>query len=289
MTRPPVLLYLHIPKVAGTTLSKCIQSQCASENRYKAEPDPEYPWKYMIHDGVYYYWRGFFKPPDLQVTADVQRVLARGDLRAVVGHFWFGFHRYVSGPSTYATMLRDPVERIVSLYAHLVEHEFPQPLPYHGMSLHEFVTNPPFREVDNDQTRRVAGEEPQLGRCTTAMLKRAKQNLRQHFSVVGVTERFDETLMLLKQTFGWTKSLSYYPTNQSGIRPTTSSLPPETLDAVRERNELDLKLYCFAQELLGEAIAKQDEAFHDELAAFQTSQRGLYAKWAKRIAEHAQS
>ncbi len=209
MTGPPTLLFLHIPKVAGTTLSKCIQSQCASGERYKGEPDPEYPGKYMLHDGVYYYWRGFFKPPDLEVTPDVQRVLARDDLRAVVGPFWFGFHPYLSGPWKYATMLRDPVERTVSLYAHLVEHEFPQPLPYNGMSLHEFATNPPFREVDNDQTRRIAGEEPPLGGCTPAMLERAKQNLRRRFRVVGITERFDETLMLLKHAFGWTKSLCY--------------------------------------------------------------------------------
>ncbi|MEO5579030.1 MAG: hypothetical protein ABIR58_00110 [Gemmatimonadaceae bacterium] len=81
------------------------------------------------------------------------------------------------------------------------------------MSLHDFVTNPPFREVDNDQTRRIAGEEPPLGRCTSAMFELAKQNLRRHFRVVGVTDRFDETLLLMKQAFGWTNSLCNYPSN----------------------------------------------------------------------------
>jgi hypothetical protein len=284
MPRPPVLLYLHIPKVGGTTLSNCIHYHCGAAEPHKAEADPDYPGTYMFHEGVYYFWKGFFKEPDLAVPEYVRRALAREDLRAVVGHFWFGFHQYVRGPWAYATMLRDPVERTVSLYAHLVEHGFPRPLPYGGMSLREFATNPPFREVDNDQTRRLAGEEPELGRCTRAMLGRAKENLRRHFRVVGVTERFDETLMLLKAAFGWTQSLRYYPRNQTRDRPATSSLPPDTADAIRGRNELDLELYRFAQELLEDAVASRGAAFRDELASFQASQREWLADVARQAA-----
>ncbi len=42
-----------------------------------------------------------------------------------------------------------------------------------------------------------------------------------------------------------------------------------------------------AQELLDEALANQDTAIHDELAAFQASQRERYARWTQRLAKKA--
>lgn len=289
-SKSPVLLYLHIPKVGGTSLSECIYTHCRTAERYRAEEDTAYPGSYLFHDGIYYCgdalpWKGFFKEPHPTAPESVQRTLAREDLRAVLGHFWFGFHRFVHGPSTYVTMLRKPVDRIVSLHAHLVAYAVPQPLPDGGMSLYEFVTNPPFREVDNDQTRRIAGEEPELGKCTRVMLERAKENLRRHFRVVGLTERFDETLVLLKHSFGWTKNLRYYPANLTRSRPSTSSLPPETVAAIEGRNELDLELYRFAEELFEEAVASQGDAFREEVATFQASQQEWLARVAQRRAE----
>ena len=41
------------------------------------------------------------------------------------------------------------------------------------------------------------------GPCTAEIFERAKENLRRHFSVVGLSERFEETLALMKLRFGW--------------------------------------------------------------------------------------
>ena len=75
------------------------------------------------------------------------------------------------------------------------------------LAIEEFFKKQPYSELDNDQTRRISGVEPAVGRCTRFTLRKAKTNLRQHFSIVGVAEQFDEALVLLSRTLGWTSQL----------------------------------------------------------------------------------
>ncbi len=46
-----------------------------------------------------------------------------------------------------------------------------------------------------------------------------QKNLQQHFAVVNTTERFDETLALLKQTFAWKKEIASYARNVNTDNP----------------------------------------------------------------------
>jgi hypothetical protein len=97
--------------------------------------------------------------------------------------------------------------------------------------------------------------------------------------VVGVTERFDETLLLLKRKLGWSENLHYYPKNRNVDRLPVSSLSQETVQAIMERNEFDIELHSFAEELLQESIDRQDPTFHRDLENFRALQRarGVHA------------
>lgn len=248
----PTILFLHIPKAGGTTLGEFVYNQCRSED----ETDEG-----LVKSGVFFLAYGFFKDSDSSVPENVQMTLQRRDLQAVTGHFSFGIHEYINRPWTYITLLRNPLERVVSLYHYMKLED--------KMSLEEFASEPPFKEVDNDQTRRIAGVNPKVGALTTAHLEAAKENLRRHFAVVGITERMDETLVLLKRKLDWTKEIFSYPKNVNPHKPSTNQLSPENIKAILKRNELDFELYDYAAQLMDGAIATEAAEFYDELAQYQ--------------------
>jgi hypothetical protein len=251
---PAVVLFLHIPKAGGQTLGEYVYNHCRdAEVRDPSDAD-------TLNAGVAYLNYGFIKEPDLVVPDHVRSLLGRRDLRAVIGHFWFGLHEHVARPSVYVTLLREPLERVVSLYYYAKLHE--------TMSLDDFVRSPPFKEVDNDQTRRIAGVNPAVGGCTRSTLRAARENLRRHFAVVGTVERFEETLALLRLKLGWTREVVSYPRNVNAARPPAASLPRETIEAVRARNELDFELWQYASQLMDEQIAAGGQKFREELERY---------------------
>jgi hypothetical protein len=94
------------------------------------------------------------------------------------------------------------------------------------------------------------------GECTADTLATAKSNLRTHFSLVGITERFEETLALGKCMFGW-RVPRYASFNRTPGRPTTVS--PEARSLVSKYNSFDVALYRYSITLFEEAIARHAE------------------------------
>ena len=250
----PVVLFLHVPKAGGTTLSEYIYGQV------RGPADPAEADGGLWSRGVLFLSHGFFREPE--TPGYLRPLLARPDLRAVLGHLSFGLHAHLERPSTYVTLLRDPVERVVSMY-HYLQMEG-------RMTLEAFAERPPFKEVDNDQTRRIAGVDPPVGACTAAHLEAAKDNLREHFAVVGTTERFAETVVALTRAFGWRHEPATYPRNVNAGRPATESVPARAVEAVRARNRLDAELHAFAGGLLDQAA--RGPGFADDLAAFRATE-----------------
>jgi hypothetical protein len=231
------ILFLHLPKAGGTTLGEFVYNECRSGGEPRTEG--------LLSDGVLFLPYGFFKETELAVPQYARDLLGRDDLRAVIGHFWYGVHEYVGRPSTYITLLRHPVERVLSLY-HFLKLEG-------TMSIAEFADSPPFREVDNDQARRIAGIDPELGQCGPAMLDIAKEHLSRDFAVAGVVERFDETLALLRKRLGWNRGTLSYPRNVNESKPSAEFLPPDVVDSILARNRLDLALWEFVSQRMDES------------------------------------
>jgi hypothetical protein len=71
--------------------------------------------------------------------------------------------------------------------------------------------------------------------------------------VVGLFERFDESLALMKLRFGW-KLQRYSSFNVTRARPKKRDLPRSTLDLIAEKNRFDVALYDFAAKVFQTAI-----------------------------------
>ena len=83
----------------------------------------------------------------------------------------------------------------------------------------------------------------------------AKENLPRYFSFVGLTERFDEGLAILKIMFGW-EIAKYAKFNVTKNRMKKGSLPASTVELIAERNKYDVALYEYAVPIFEQIRAK---------------------------------
>jgi hypothetical protein len=101
--------------------------------------------------------------------------------------------------------------------------------------------------------------------------------------VVGVTERFDEFVALLRLDLGW-RPFAYAPRNVTANRPREQDLDPAILEALRSRNALDLELHRFAGELMDERTAGRRAQVEARLRAIRR-RNDLYRR-AAPLARH---
>jgi hypothetical protein len=180
-------------------------------------------------------------------------------------------------PCEYVTMLREPVGRAVSTYHHVLEHPqhwFHEEATGSGMDLETFIAAEDG-PADNLQTRLLSGRveadlvtrAPQVRVTETgaSALEEAKLNLERCL-VAGLTERFDESFILLRRALGWRLPM-YAKRNEGALR---GRKPPSELaiEMIRQRDQLDVSLYAHAQELMDAAVRSGGPGFRREVAAF---------------------
>lgn len=258
VTDDRTVIFLHIGKTAGTTLRQVLRRQFPSSEvmtvRARRRPREE-------------------TLTDFAQLPEAERLRPR----LIMGHTVFGLHEHVPRPSTYVTMLRQPVRLAHSQYRYVLR------TPGHrhhvaaqGMSLEAYVQSGLALEMDNSQTRAICGDVgTPFGACTEAMLERAKRNLDEHFAWVGLTERFDESTILLRRTFGW-RDVRYVSRNVARSR---ADLSPQQRELLERANRLDMELYEYAQRVMDARIAAE-EGFSEELARF-TKANHRYRTWGR--------
>ena len=174
----------------------------------------------------------------------------------VVGHFPFGLHRRIPRPSRYVTVVRDPVERVVSLYYHFRNlpgirfggkgHRERLRMRLGRVTLEKWVFGSRRLGVDNQMVRNISGSRSApFGGCTDAMLKQALANIDQHFAAVLVTEEMDRSAIVLSRVIGRQLPRVGYE-NANPRRPPLNTIDPTALDSIRELNRFDLQLYDHA-------------------------------------------
>jgi hypothetical protein len=233
------VIFLHIPKAAGTTLRSVIHRQY---------PDRQ----------VHQIW----SVPSLEESISEFKDLPperRKEIRFLTGHGVFGLHSFLKGETEYVTMLRRPVSRVISNYYYVLRspgHRLYKDVAEEGMTLHEYVSSGINRVLDNQMVRQVTGiggdEDP-----GEEVLDQAKENLDMWFGVVGLVERFDESLVLMKERYGW-GDVSYRKRKVASDRPGREDLSRALLRKIEERNRLDTELYEYGQKRLNRELSAAD-------------------------------
>jgi hypothetical protein len=91
-------------------------------------------------------------------------------------------------------------------------------------------------------------------------LERAKANVERQFPVLGLIEHYDESLILMKNHFGWGRAF-YTRVNVNTGRKTFEDFPKETQRFIEQACEPELEFFEYAQKRLEAQLEAQDEQF----------------------------
>lgn len=247
------LIFLHIPKAAGTTLHTILEKHYPRASYYSIVEEPKR------------HLQEFGERPQKE----------RDKIRLLKGHFPYGGHQHLVGPSTYVTLLRNPVDRVISHYYFVKRtprHYLYPRVTAENMDLAAYITSRLTEELDNGQVRLLCGVDRDIpwGACGREHLEQAKRNISEHFAVAGVLERFDESLALMGHKLDW-QWVPHYE-NQNITKEKNERLEPFTLDVIRKANELDLELYEWVSARLDKELDDNKDEIARRLDAMQKAQ-----------------
>ena len=181
----PKIIFLHIPKTAGTSLRQIIEKQ--------------YPGKACLQ---------LYHPTPYQPNV-IKKIQAQlPSAQALFGHVSFGIHDVLGIEGDYIAFLRNPIDRVLSLY----NHNARQPnMPHYaaiqkGMPLLDWLQSEITVETNNHITRIIAcyGQPGMLD--DNSILEQAIKNIEQHFCFVGLMEKLADSVNRLGNQLGWKSS-----------------------------------------------------------------------------------
>ncbi|MDQ0200820.1 sulfotransferase family 2 domain-containing protein [Neobacillus ginsengisoli] len=237
-----LVIFMHIPKTGGGTLNSILKKQ--------------YQEIEVIRSGGFW---GDKQPWKNQFSKNKTKML-----QCIRGHFPFGIHDQFPRKSTYCTMLRDPVERLISLYYHIMSSPDNRMYPKaKGLTMKQFMESEDFKiQTENMQTRQVSGG-------ISPNLDLAKENLQNYFSVVGITDMYNESLFFMGQELGWSNyNINYKKKHVNPNRLTRDQIPIDVINMIEKKNELDIQLYNLSKQNLIERIDQLDRTTKEKLNNF---------------------
>lgn len=231
-----LIVFLHIPKTAGTSLSHLLRK------KFQADSITQ-----------------IYTPSDCARPLADHAAEMNDSVDCVSGHINFGIHQYLDRDCIYFSMVRDPVSRVLSHY-HFTRSKDAKTHPL-GEAV-EFAQNHTiieylerFPAISFEQISVLSGTRS----FDRTALNEAKDNVSSGKIIVGLTEDFFLSTEIIFQDLGLGYprfSLKRKNTTAPGAKNRSNKRPDKlTLTAIEEICALDIELYQHIQEQ--EALRKK--------------------------------
>ncbi len=198
----------------------------------------------------------------------------RNKIKLFRGHQHFGMHEYFDGETAYFSLVREPISRLISFYNHI--NSLPNPYFRDLIPQEERATFGDFvKNIDkyhdqgnNGQSKVIAGENLPHEQ----LLEKAKSNIEKHFLFLGLTENFDESVILLKKKLNW-GGIHYIKKKVSKKKVTKASITEEELKLARSLNQADIQLYEYAKEQFQQLVVENQDLIDREIGKLRRMNR----------------
>lgn len=206
-------VFIHIPKTSGSTVCAALRKKFAKSAQ------------------ISWYGRQKFRSGLRALAEEIN-----SETKFVAGHFFYGIDTHISQPVQYFTILRHPVERVISSY------EFTRRRDLATTDMPEVVGDAQKYDILSYMEK-----YPQQFNTQTSMLSGGTQNLelaKTHlqncfFGVQDFTEAY--TVLALKK-------MGFHPRipRSKNINFQKRQYDNDVIDVIRSRCEMDMALYDFA-------------------------------------------
>lgn len=232
-------IFIHIPKTGGTSFNRLIQDHYSKSRIAFLHDDPEWSVERLID-----------KCKDKNQKIQI-----------ISGHFSYGIHEYIERPYRYITILRNPIELVISLYDYI--KSIPLHQYYHlvvDKSLHEFISEQQFDIFTSNLQSKLLGlaavfphfpalhNEVGVEDAVFPDQASVQQHLRRHFACIGVMEKYRECLQPMRDALGWKRSPKLYKENSNPNRTSVDTLERGIIEKIARKNSLDTQLYLMVVE-----------------------------------------
>jgi len=219
---------------------------------------------------------------------EVENVLTDADKSVYVGHLPFGLHEWLSHPCYYMSIVRNPLDRIMSLYYYSIQYRdfIRQERKKRGCSIdelfdqrvaadfyHDFIPwieasqtlngflRCPSAELDNGMVRRFSGYGLQSEACPEDALEQAKENIDKYYSIVGLQERYQETITMARIAFNMNLTEFHINRNTEKKNNKKHKLDTAQRKKIKQLNRLDNQLYDWIVERFEQQLNEPVQPF----------------------------
>ena len=239
-SKRPLLIFLHVQKCGGTTFRDIIEDNYNSVLHLNE-------WKHRAG------WKVLSDFAAMTEKEQKKRTSLMEQYDAIVGHYPYGVHAMLDRPSEYITMLREPTDRLRSLFEYWLHSHVGEKV---GANLGEFLIGNRYGWAlkDNHMVRVFLGSDGftvPYGKLTERHTQIAMENLNKcHY--VGLVEDYDASLAYFARELAW-RNVAYVPKNITKHRsesPERLLVDERTRMAVEEHTKWDRVLYACAKQRL---------------------------------------